>query len=140
MRRKFFDTLISQVDKEYLENLISYQAHIRQRNSLLRMFAERGSVDKDLIDSYDEKIVGAGITLFKKRSHFIQEYLPLLSDRYNFLTEGLSERASIQYESDLMESTLKRNLNQGWIKTLHQGELLSGFIVMIFYLHLTIRS
>ena len=126
VRRKFFDTLISQVDKEYLENLISYQAHVRQRNSLLRMFSERGSIDKDLIDSYDEKIVATGTILFKKRSDFIEEYLPLLSDKYNFLAQDLSERAGIQYKSDLKEIDFKKELKSKLDKDIALGRTTVG--------------
>jgi DNA replication and repair protein RecF len=109
-RRKFFDTLLSQVDKEYLENLIIYQSQLRQRNSLLKMFAERGSIDQDLMDSYDEKIISSGTILFQKRSSFIKEYLPLLADRYNFLTEGLTEKAGLTYESELEKVDFKKEL------------------------------
>src|SRR5882757_122500 len=45
LRRKFFDTLLSQTDKIYLDNLIMYAQVIKQRNSLLRIFSERGAVD-----------------------------------------------------------------------------------------------
>ncbi|MEJ0105001.1 MAG: hypothetical protein WDO19_21695 [Bacteroidota bacterium] len=35
-RRKFVDTLLSQVDTEYLQNLIVYSKVLQQRNSLLK--------------------------------------------------------------------------------------------------------
>ncbi|MEJ0054798.1 MAG: FAD-dependent oxidoreductase [Bacteroidota bacterium] len=74
------------------------------------MIAERGSIDKDLIDSYDEKIVSSGKILFAKRSDFAKEYLPLLAARYNFLTEGLSENVGITYASDLADIDFKTEL------------------------------
>jgi DNA replication and repair protein RecF len=74
------------------------------------MISERGSVDKDLIDSYDEKIVASGNILFAKRSEFAKEYLPLLASRYDFLTEGLSEEVGMSYESDLRDIDFKKEL------------------------------
>lgn len=111
VRRKLFDTLLAQVDKVYLENLILYQAHLRQRNSLLKMLAERGSVDRDLIDSYDEKLVSSGNILYQKRLNFVHQYLPFVTKRYNFLVKGLTEIIDIQYESDLGKTDFKKELN-----------------------------
>ena len=111
VRRKLFDTLLAQVDKVYLENLILYQAHLRQRNSLLKMLAERGSVDRDLIDSYDEKLVSSGNILYQKRLDFVQQYLPFVTSRYNFLVKGLSETIGMQYESDLEKTDFKKELD-----------------------------
>ncbi len=110
VRRKFFDSLLAQVDPSYLEQLIIYQAHLRQRNGLLRMSAGQSSLDLDLIDSYDEKIVAAGNDLHHKRASFVKEYVPLLSTRYNFLTGGLSETVDIQYVSDLEKGDFKKEL------------------------------
>ncbi len=111
VRRKFFDTLLSQTDKVYLENLILYNAHLRQRNSSLKMFGERGVVDRDLIATYDEKIVGAGNILFRKRSDFIVLYQKLLSNRYEFLSNTV-EVVEVTYASDLDEVNFKDELLQ----------------------------
>jgi len=101
IRRRFFDSLLSQVDRDYLANLIIYQAQLRQRNSLLKIFGERGSVDVDLLDSYDEKIVASGVYLFNKRKAFSNEYAPLLASRYAFLSGEAGEKAEALYESEL---------------------------------------
>src|ERR1700730_1865573 len=45
-RRRFLDALISQLDNEYLLKLIEYNRVLQQRNSLLKSFAEKRSVDK----------------------------------------------------------------------------------------------
>jgi DNA replication and repair protein RecF len=104
MRRKFFDSLISQLDKLYLENLIVYTNHLKQRNSLLRTFSESGKIDHDLLASYDQKIIPAGNYIFSKRKQFVADFLPFFKKQYQFLVEGSREEVHIQYRSDLEKS------------------------------------
>jgi DNA replication and repair protein RecF len=101
MRRKFFDSLISQLDKPYLENLITYTNHLKQRNGLLRIFAESGKTDHDLLASYDQKIIPAGNYIFSKRKQFLIDFLPFFKKHYQFLIEKANEEVHIQYRSDL---------------------------------------
>lgn len=110
VRRRFFDSLLSQVDKEYLEQLIVYQAHLKQRNSLLRMSSDHGPIDRDLLDSYDEKLVASGMALHHKRSAFVADYLPIVADRYNFLATDLPEASGIRYVSDLATVDFRKEL------------------------------
>lgn len=99
LRRKFFDSLIAQLDKNYLEHLITYTNQLKQRNSLLRLSAERG-LDHDLLDAYDQKIILSGNYIHQKRSTFITSFLPLFKDHYGFLSGGVEEMVDIQYRSD----------------------------------------
>ena len=112
IRRKFFDTLLAQLDKEYLEHLITYQAQLRQRNGLLKMFAERNAIDRDLIASYNEQLVVSGTIIYNKRLEFTRQYLPLVEERYGFLVERSSENAGMIYESDLHTMDFLTELNQ----------------------------
>ena len=125
VRRKFFDTLLSQTDKVYLENLILYNAHLRQRNSSLKMFAERGDIDRDLIATYDEKIVSAGNILFRKRLDFIGLYQKLLSNRYEFLS-NTAEVAEVTYVSDLEKINFKEELIQNMDRDVAAGRTTIG--------------
>ncbi len=115
MRRKFFDTLISQLDKIYLESLITYGNHLKQRNSLLRTFSETGKIDHDLLASYDQKIILAGNYINAKRNEFVIGFRPFLTRHYQFLSES-NEEVDIQYRSDLekasFESLLQINLQR----------------------------
>ncbi len=106
MRRKFFDTLISQLDKNYLENLIVYTNHLKQRNSLLRTFSESGEVDYDLLASFDQKIIPSGNYIFSKRKQFTVDFLPFFKKHYQFLVSDSKEEVHIQYRSDLEKSDL----------------------------------
>jgi DNA replication and repair protein RecF len=115
LRRKFFDTLISQLDKIYLESLITYGNHLKQRNSLLRTFSETGKIDHDLLASYDQKIIPAGNYINAKRNEFVIGFRPFLTRHYQFLSES-NEEVDIQYRSDLekasFDSLLQINLQR----------------------------
>ena len=119
MRRKFFDSLISQLDKTYLENLIVYTNQLKQRNSLLKMFFESGKVDHDLLSTYDAQIISAGKFIYKLRKNFLTEFLPAFKQHYHFLAGDATEEVSITYRSDLetydFEELLKRNFQRDLI-------------------------
>ncbi|MCK5765008.1 MAG: AAA family ATPase, partial [Bacteroidales bacterium] len=46
IRRKLIDSVISQFDKVYLDDLINYNKALQQRNSLLKQFSERNFFDQ----------------------------------------------------------------------------------------------
>lgn len=104
LRRKFFDSLLSQIDKNYLENLIQYVQYLKQRNSLLKLFSERGSVDRDMLDAYDQKMVPAGNYIHLKRREFMAEFLPIFLKHYQFLIGDSVETPQIQYRTELDET------------------------------------
>jgi len=54
-RRKFIDGVISQQDKNYLQNLIAYNKVLSQRNALLKYFASNRTFDAVNLSVYDEQ-------------------------------------------------------------------------------------
>ena len=56
-RRRFMDTVISQADSEYLQQLIQYNKILQQRNSALKSFAENGKTDMALLEVLDTQPV-----------------------------------------------------------------------------------
>jgi DNA replication and repair protein RecF len=119
LRRRFFDTLISQLDRQYLENLIVYNHQLKQRNSLLRSFSESGTVDTDLLESYDFRIAESGTYIHEIRKTFLNQFIPKFKQHYQFLVGDSDEKANIHYRSDLEEITfsvlLKKNLQRDLI-------------------------
>ena len=107
-RRRFFDSLISQLDKVYLENLIRYNHCLKQRNSLLKMFAESGKQDWAMIESYDEVLSSVGAVIFSKREDFLKEYLVEFQKYYQLLVD--SETVDLTYSSSLRTQTFKAGL------------------------------
>ncbi len=100
LRRKFFDNVISQIDKIYLQDLMKYNHLLKQRNALLTQFAEGNYIDKDLLQSYDVPLMLLNIELCQKRKDFLKDFVPLLQQYYHFLSEG-KEVISLEYETNV---------------------------------------
>lgn len=103
LRRKFVDSVLCQLDKTYLENLIVYTYQLKQRNSLLKSFAEAGRVDQDLLASYDHRLVPAAHYIFEARAIFLKFFIPFFRDQYRYLVGNVGEEVSIEYQSDLRD-------------------------------------
>jgi len=102
IRRKYIDSVISQFDKVYLDNLINYNKAIAQRNSLLKDFFDKHFFDMTLLEIWDEQIIPLGESIFKTRRSFLEEFIPIFKQHYNFITNG-KEEVDIEYESQLRE-------------------------------------
>ncbi|HEY3430238.1 MAG TPA: DNA replication/repair protein RecF [Cyclobacteriaceae bacterium] len=114
-RRKFFDSMIAQIDHTYLQVLMEYHHCLKQRNRLLRLFSERQYSDSDLVDTYDQRLVRTGTEIFQRRKEFIQEFLPILNDSYNTLVDK-QEIATLTYQSDLFENDFIKALKNSFGK------------------------
>lgn len=111
VRRKFFDMIISQFDKNYLHQVISYQKIINQRNTILKQFFENRYVDNSLIEIYNEQLVPLGEAIHQKRKQFVVEILPLFQKYYDFLAES-KEQVTIVYQSQLTDTSFADALRQ----------------------------
>lgn len=110
-RRKFFDLIISQFDKEYLQQLIAYQKVVQQRNGLLKNFLETNSFQRDLLEVFDNQLIPLGNYIYEKRKEFVENVMPVFMQHYNYLAQGL-EQVSIIYESGLDEKRFEEGLIQ----------------------------
>ena len=99
-RRKFFDSILSQIDQQYLQWLMQYNHTLKQRNSLLKYFSESNTLDRDLLEPYDQQLLRLGQLLLQARKDFLQDYLPYFQSHYHNLSEG-KEEVSIIFESNL---------------------------------------
>jgi len=76
-RRKFLDSLLSQLDADYLQHLIAYTKILQQRNSLLKAFAESGNKNFTLLDVLDQQLIQPGDYIFNKRKEFLISFPPV---------------------------------------------------------------
>ncbi|HEY8401144.1 MAG TPA: DNA replication and repair protein RecF, partial [Cytophagaceae bacterium] len=102
-RRRFVDTILSQINHSYLNELIHYNQALKQRNSLLKQFNEKKQIDKTLIGIYDQKLLKSGKILYNFRKEFIAEFLPLFYKHYENLSEK-KENPGLEYVSQLHDT------------------------------------
>lgn len=119
VRRKFMDGVISQSDTLYLDDLMSYNKALNQRNALLKYFAANRTFDPDTLEIYNEQLKERGERIYEKRILFIEKLKPLLLDYYRKIA-GSDEMVSIDYSSHLHE----RDFDQIFAENLDKDKVL----------------
>jgi DNA replication and repair protein RecF len=99
-RRRYVDTVLSQLDTAYLQQLIVYNKVLQQRNSLLKRFADTATTDWPLLEVVDEQLVHPGNYLHQKRKEFTAALIPLVQQFYRQIANN-DEQVNLQYESQL---------------------------------------
>ncbi len=110
-RRRFFDSLISQIDHLYLETLIRYNHFLKQRNSLLKMAYDTGSVDWVAVEAYDEEMGKAGNYIFGRRKAFMTTFLEVFQKFYEFIAQD-NETTSLVYDTALHHRAILAGLRE----------------------------
>ena len=117
-RRKFIDSIISQRDKTYLNQLIDYNKIIQNRNKLLKNSNYNTKNNLEMIDIYDEQLIKLSKPIYDVRKLFIEEFEPYFLEKYNQISSGI-ESVSLTYKSDLSEKKmsilLKESLKKDFI-------------------------
>jgi DNA replication and repair protein RecF len=71
LRRRFLDTVLSQVDREYRRSILSYEKGLRQRNRLLFRIREEGASRSQLL-FWNQLLIKTGDYVLTKRGEFIE--------------------------------------------------------------------
>lgn len=95
-RRKFVNSVLSQMDREYLAAVQQYNRLLLQRNRVLKDI----SVDRGLLSVFDARMKGPADYIYRSRKKFAGDIAPIVSQYYRKLSGGCEE-VSIAYRSDL---------------------------------------
>ena len=109
-RRKWLDSLLCQLHPGYLENLITYQKILQQRNSLLKTIASQGRSQDALLNVYDEQLIQHGTPVFERRREFLPAFIQQVQKLYDYLA-GQHEVVNIQYQCSLHEQSFSQLLS-----------------------------
>lgn len=124
-RRKFIDTTISQVDREYLEQLLLYNKYLDQRNALLKSINTTGRRDHLLLEGYNEKMSFYADFIYRKRKSTLEQLGPIFTYYYQTVSLG-REATSFEYESTLAEGPLLKLLGRDLERDIAMERTLAG--------------
>ncbi len=104
VRRRFLDTVLSQVDREYRRSLLSYEKGLRQRNKLLINIREEGRPRSQLL-FWNQLLIKNGDYISNARENFI--------DYINQTVSLDSHSYKIDYDkSSISEARLEQYSNE----------------------------
>ena len=101
-RRRFFNTVLSQMDRGYLSSMQQYNRLLLQRNRALK----DGFAQDALLDTMDERLSVLAAPVHGARKSFCERLSPIVSDYYAKISGG-SEEVGLEYRSDLDRGDLR---------------------------------
>ena len=108
-RRRFMDVVISQLDRRYLDCLTKYNALLKQRNALLKQYADSPEPPHDLLEVLEWQMVEPAEYIYKARTEFFEAFEPYFAKTYNAIsgrndaTEMHDELPQLRYVSQLLK-------------------------------------
>lgn len=100
-RRRFVNSVLSQMDREYLVSLQQYNRLLQQRNRMLKDL----QADRDLLSVFDSRLQAYAEPVHEARKKFTDDIRPVISEYYRMLSGG-SEQVDVRYRSDLEKGAL----------------------------------
>ena len=120
-RRRFMDVVIGQRNRKYLDCLATYNALLKQRNALLKQYADAATPPDDLLEVLEWQMVEPAEYIFRARTDFFTEFEPYFQEVYKVIS-GSAETPALRYISQLQD----RNIREAYIKT-RQRDLILGW-------------
>jgi DNA replication and repair protein RecF len=94
---------LSQIDKNYLDDLSTYKYVLRQRNELLKKLGSESKPDVTLLDVLTEQLAQHALKVMKRREVFVKDINHLLKASYQRLANK-SETFAIAYQPSITGS------------------------------------
>lgn len=120
-RRRFMDVVIGQRNRKYLDCLANYNALLKQRNALLKQYADAATPPDDLLEVLEWQMIEPAEYIFRARTEFFSEFEPYFAEVYKVIS-GSAEVPALHYISQLQN----RELREAYIKT-RQRDLILGW-------------
>ncbi len=125
LRRKFLDGMISQLNVNYLHNILHYNKTLHQRNTLLKYFTANQTFEQEMLDVYDAQLIEFGNTIHQERKKFIADFVPKFKKYYEKISSE-KEKVTLEYQSQLNDDNLAELLKINLTKDRISGFTQSG--------------
>ena len=110
-RRRYVDSVVSQFNRTYLDDLITYNKALTQRNALLKQFSETGYFDRNMLEIWDMRMEMPAHRIFEIRKAFAESFTPVFQKHYSLISNE-AETVEIEYESTLSETPFLEVMRQ----------------------------
>lgn len=109
-RRRFLDNTLSQIDQQYLRQLLQYNRILKQRNALLKQYEGRKPPDS-LLEVYDAQLAEPASFIYQRRHDFLQTFTRSLQRSYGAISAE-REIVNCRYRSHLAERSIAEVLRE----------------------------
>ena len=75
---------------------------LKQRNALLKSFAEKQYFDKLSLEIFDDQLIKFGTAIFKERTHFLEQLIDIFKKYYTNIASK-NEKVNIKYQSQITQ-------------------------------------
>ena len=123
IRRRFVDYTISQLNKNYLHDLVDYRKVVDQRNAYLKSL-DGNRADEFLIESFNSKLIPLNHRIHEMRKEFMTEFNDYFKTYHKVL--GAKETGTITYESSLDQGNIAEIVKSNERKDILAGRTTIG--------------
>lgn len=117
IRRKYFDSILGQLNKNYLQLIIRYSHTLKQRNALLKHFAELNYFDADLMAPYNAVLIDIGKQVAQQRQELLSQFEPIFQQHYQAISQE-REAVSLSYDTQALGDDFEQLFTQAKDKDL----------------------
>lgn len=110
-RRRYMNGVISQYDRQYLEDVIRHNKALIQRNRLLKEFSRQRYFDEDSLFIWDDQLSLLGERIYHKRKEFITQLLPIFQYYYDYISSG-HEHVELKYQTQAGDRSLSEQMTE----------------------------
>ncbi|MFA6842772.1 MAG: DNA replication and repair protein RecF [Bacilli bacterium] len=109
-KRRFMNTNLGQLDKEYLLALSKYNSVLKEKNEYLKKI-DNSKEDEAFLDVLDNILSQEGEIIIKKREEYIEK-LNVYMKKYSVLISGGLDCGKIVYNPNIKAPDYKKRLNE----------------------------
>ena len=110
-RRRLANSVLSQMDREYLSALQQYNRLLQQRNRMLK----ETDMDRELLSVFDSRLQAYAEPVHAARKKFAEDIRPVVAGYYSMLSGG-SEQVDVRYRSDMEKGDFQELLASSFEK------------------------